>query len=106
MAYAQQRRAFGKPISEFPLTVAKLLRMAALLVASREFTHAVATLMDRGQADMQASLVELFSCRAAEFVTREALQIHGGIGYAEASDVSRYYVDARVLSIFEGRGVT
>jgi (2S)-methylsuccinyl-CoA dehydrogenase len=101
-AYAQQRRVFGKSVSEYPLTVAKLLRMAALLLASREFTHAVAALMDRGPADMQASLVKLFSCRAAEYVTREAMQIHGGIGYAEASDVSRYYVDARVLSIFEG----
>ena len=46
--------------------------------------------------------MKLFSCRAAEYVTREAVQIHGGIGYAEASDVSRFYVDARVLSIFEG----
>jgi (2S)-methylsuccinyl-CoA dehydrogenase len=101
-AYAQQRRVFGKSVSEYPLTVAKLLRMAALLLASREFTHAVAALMDDGPADMQASLVKLFSCRAAEYVTREAMQIHGGMGYAEASDVSRYYVDARVLSIFEG----
>lgn len=101
-AYAQQRRVFGKSVSEYPLTVAKLLRMAALVLASREFTHAVAGLMDGGPADMQASLVKLFSCRAAEYVTREAMQIHGGIGYAEASDVSRYYVDARVLSIFEG----
>ena len=51
---------------------------------------------------MKASLVKLFSCRAAEWVTREALQIHGGMGYAEETDVSRYFVDARVLSIFEG----
>ncbi|MEE3290476.1 MAG: acyl-CoA dehydrogenase family protein, partial [Pseudomonadota bacterium] len=43
-----------------------------------------------------------FSCRAAEWITREALQIHGGMGYAEESAVSRYFVDARVLSIFEG----
>ena len=51
---------------------------------------------------MKASLVKLFTCRAAEWVTREAMQIHGGMGYAEESAVSRYFVDARVLSIFEG----
>ena len=51
---------------------------------------------------MEASLVKLLSCRAAEWLTREAMQIHGGMGYAEESAVSRYFVDARVLSIFEG----
>ena len=102
MAYAAQRRVFGKAIAEYPLAVATLLRMAAVLVASREFSHAVAQLMDRGEGQMQASLVKLFTCRTAEWVTREAMQIHGGNGYAEASAVSRFYVDARVLSIFEG----
>ena len=51
---------------------------------------------------MEASLVKLIACKAAEWITREAMQIHGGLGYAEESDVSRYFVDARVLSIFEG----
>jgi (2S)-methylsuccinyl-CoA dehydrogenase len=58
--------------------------------------------LDSGSGKMAASLVKLFACRSAEWVTREALQIHGGMGYAEESDVSRYFVDARVLSIFEG----
>jgi len=58
--------------------------------------------LDKGQGQMEASLVKLFSCRAAEWLTREAMQIHGGMGYAEESAVSRYFVDARVLSIFEG----
>ncbi|MGB0560106.1 MAG: acyl-CoA dehydrogenase family protein, partial [Pseudohongiellaceae bacterium] len=58
--------------------------------------------LDRGKGQMEASLVKLFSCRAAEWLTREAMQIHGGMGYAEESAVSRYFVDARVLSIFEG----
>ena len=59
-------------------------------------------MMDQGEGQMEASLVKLFACRAAEWVTREAMQIHGGMGYAEETAVSRYFVDARVLSIFEG----
>ena len=51
---------------------------------------------------MEASLVKLFACRAAESVTRESLQLHGGMGYAEETPISRYFLDARVLSIFEG----
>ena len=58
--------------------------------------------MDTGEGRMEASLVKLLACRSAEWVTREALQIHGGMGYAEETPVSRYFVDARVLSIFEG----
>lgn len=46
--------------------------------------------------------MKLFASRSAEWVTREAMQIHGGMGYAEEVAVSRYFVDARVLSIFEG----
>jgi (2S)-methylsuccinyl-CoA dehydrogenase len=47
-------------------------------------------------------MLKAYVCRAAEWVAREAMQIHGGMGYAEEFPVSRYYVDARVLSIFEG----
>jgi (2S)-methylsuccinyl-CoA dehydrogenase len=51
---------------------------------------------------MEASLVKLLACRHAEWLIREAMQLHGGMGYAEESAVSRYFVGARVLSIFEG----
>ena len=78
------------------------LGMLATLTAARQFSYAVAELMDQGGGQMEASLVKLFSCRAAEWISREALQIHGGMGYAEESAVSRLFVDARVLSIFEG----
>ena len=64
--------------------------------------YAVARLVDRGDGAMEASLVKLLTCRMAEMVCREAQQLHGGMGYAEESAVSRYYLDARVLSIFEG----
>ena len=76
--------------------------MAANLRACQEMTYDVARLMDAGDGQMEASLVKLYACRAAELITREALQVHGGMGYAEETPVSRYFVDARVLSIFEG----
>ena len=55
---------------------------------------------------LEASMTKAYVCRAAEWVTREAMQIHGGMGYAEEYPVSRYFVDARVLSIFEGADET
>jgi (2S)-methylsuccinyl-CoA dehydrogenase len=100
--YAGDRRVFGAPLADYALTRAKLARMAALYAACRQLAHHVGGLLDGGGGRMEASLVKLLACRAAETVTREALQIHGGMGYAEESPVSRYFVDARVLSIFEG----
>jgi (2S)-methylsuccinyl-CoA dehydrogenase len=102
VSYANDRKVFGKPVSEYQLTRAKLARMASSLTASRQFTYAVGRDMDTGGGQVEASLVKLFACKAAEWITRESMQIHGGMGYAEESAVSRYYVDARVLSIFEG----
>ncbi|MCU0758219.1 MAG: acyl-CoA dehydrogenase [Steroidobacteraceae bacterium] len=102
LRYAQSRRVFGQPIAAYPLTQARLARIAAWLTASRQFSYAVARQMDEGGGEMEASLVKLFACRAAEWVTRDAMQVHGGLGYAEETAASRYFVDARVLSIFEG----
>lgn len=100
--YTQDRRVFGAPLSEFALTQAKLARMAARLAACRRLAYTVAGIVDKGQGRMEASLVKLLACRSAEWVTREALQLHGAMGYAEETPASRYFVDARVLSIFEG----
>ena len=58
--------------------------------------------MDEGGGQMEASLVKLLACKLAEWVSREAMQIHGGMGYAEETTVSRLWIDSRVLSIFEG----
>jgi len=102
LSYSKERKAFGKPIGDYQLTLVKLARMATLLTVSRQFTYAVGRLMDQGGGQMEASMVKLFTCRTAEWLTREAMQIHGGMGYAEESPVSRYFLDARVLSIFEG----
>jgi (2S)-methylsuccinyl-CoA dehydrogenase len=100
--YTADRKVFGSALSEYPLTLAKLARMGARLAACRRLAYSVAKVVDTGHGRMEASLVKLLACRSAEMVTREALQLHGGMGYAEESAVSRYFVDARVLSIFEG----
>jgi (2S)-methylsuccinyl-CoA dehydrogenase len=104
--YAENRVVFGSPISDYQLTRAKLTRMAALIQASRQFAYSVGRMMAKGEGKMEASMVKAYVCKAAEWVTREAMQIHGGMGYAEEYDVSRYFVDARVLSIFEGADET
>ncbi|HSW13998.1 MAG TPA: acyl-CoA dehydrogenase family protein [Solimonas sp.] len=103
LRYAQDRKVFGAPLANYPLTLAKLARMAARFSGCRQLTYAVGRMMDSGEGGaMEASLAKLIACRSAEILTREALQIHGGMGYAEETAVSRYFVDARVLSIFEG----
>ncbi len=102
LSYSNERSTFGIPLAGYQLTQVKLAKMFATIAAARQFSHDVARLMDEGAGQMEASLVKLFSCRAAEQVTREAMQIHGGMGYAEEMAVSRLFVDARVLSIFEG----
>jgi (2S)-methylsuccinyl-CoA dehydrogenase len=104
--YAANRKVFGSPILEYQLTQAKLGRMAVLIQATRQSSYHVARLMARGEGTLEASMVKAYVCRAAEWVTREAMQIHGGMGYAEEFPVSRYFVDARVLSIFEGADET
>ncbi len=106
VAYAAERKVFGSPIGEYQLTQAKLGRMAVIIQATRQSSYLVARLMARGEGTLEASMVKAYVCRAAEWVTREAMQIHGGMGYAEEFPVSRYFVDARVLSIFEGADET
>jgi (2S)-methylsuccinyl-CoA dehydrogenase len=100
--YSTDRRVFGSALIDFPLTKMKIARMAARLAGCRQLTYAIARRLETDSGRMEASLAKLFACRSAEIITREALQIHGGIGYAEEMAVSRYFVDARVLSIFEG----
>jgi (2S)-methylsuccinyl-CoA dehydrogenase len=106
LSYARARKVFGKPIIEYQLTRAKIGRMAAMIQASRQFSYEVASMMARGEGSMEASMVKAYVCRAAEWVSREAMQIHGGMGYAEEFTVSRLFVDSRVLSIFEGADET
>jgi (2S)-methylsuccinyl-CoA dehydrogenase len=106
VAYVRDRRVFGSALVEYELTRAKLGRMAAVIQCARQYAYEVARLMASGQGALEASMAKAYVCRAAEWVTREAMQLHGGMGYAEEYAVSRYFVDARVLSIFEGADET
>ncbi|HUF32460.1 MAG TPA: acyl-CoA dehydrogenase family protein [Acidimicrobiales bacterium] len=106
LQYADDRTVFGQPVAAYQLTQVKLARMAVIIQAARQFSYAVAKMMAKGEGALEASMVKAYVCKAAEWVTREAMQIHGGMGYAEEYDVSRYFVDARVLSIFEGADET
>ncbi|WP_405483447.1 acyl-CoA dehydrogenase family protein [Streptomyces sp. NBC_00009] len=100
--YTQQRSVFGRALADHQLTRAKIARMAALIAACRTFTFAAGRAVTAGDGQLEAAQVKQLSCRAAEWVTREAQQLHGGYGYAEEYSISRLFVDARVLSIFEG----
>jgi (2S)-methylsuccinyl-CoA dehydrogenase len=100
--YAEDRVVFGRPIGDYQLTQMKLARMAVIIQAARQFSYVVARMMAKGEGALEVAMLKAYVCKAAEWVTREAMQIHGGMGYAEEFPVSRYFVDARVLSIFEG----
>ena len=63
--------------------------MAAIIQAARQYMYEVARLMAKGEGALEASMIKAYVCRAAEWVTREAMQIHGGMGYAEEFPVSR-----------------
>jgi (2S)-methylsuccinyl-CoA dehydrogenase len=102
LSYVGDRSVFGHRLAEYSLTRHKLAEMAARIQAGRQLAYTVGTLMDRGQGVLEASLVKFLTCKDAEWVTREAMQLHGGMGYSEEFPVSRYWLDARVLSIFEG----
>ncbi len=105
-SYAAGRRVFGRPLADYQLTRVKLGRMAATVAATRALAYRAAALLASGGGTTEASMVKAYGCKAAEWVAREAMQLHGGMGYAEEFPVSRYFVDARVLSIFEGADET
>lgn len=98
----QDRKVFGQPLIDFPLTQARLAQMAARLAACRQTAYAVGNRLEAADGRIEAAQIKLLACRSAELLTRDALQLHGGMGYAEETPISRYFVDARVLSIFEG----
>jgi alkylation response protein AidB-like acyl-CoA dehydrogenase len=103
VAYAQVRKTFGKPICEHQAIQIKLADMATRLEAARHLTEAAATAYDQGRrCDMEAGMAKLLAARVAWAAADNAVQIHGGNGFALEYPVSRVLCDARILSIFEG----
>lgn len=103
--YAKQRQAFGKSLKGFQVTRHKLVDMATLVEASREFTYRVAAKMNAGQNQVkEISMAKNFACQVSDKVTYDAVQIFGGYGYMREYMVERLYRDNRILSI--GGGTT
>ena len=102
LAYTKDRVVFGQPIFANELARSKVGMMALWLQGSRQLSYLAARMLDEGNGQTEASLAKLYASRVAESLTREATQLHGAMGYSEEADVSRYFVDARVLGIFEG----
>ncbi len=103
LAYAKERRAFGKPISKFQSIQAKLADLATEIAAARLLTYQAAWLKDqRRPFSLVAAQAKLKTGRLAVRAADEAVQIHGGYGYIEEYPVCRFYRDAKILTIGEG----
>jgi (2S)-methylsuccinyl-CoA dehydrogenase len=103
LRYGMERAQFGKPIIEFPRVSDKLAMMAAEILLARQLTYFAAREKDAGRrCDLEAGMAKLLAARVAWSAADNALQIHGGNGFALEYPVSRVLCDARILSIFEG----
>jgi alkylation response protein AidB-like acyl-CoA dehydrogenase len=103
LAYAKERRAFGKPISKFQTIQAKLADLATEIAAARLLVYHSAWLKDHGKPfSLVAAQAKLKTGRLAVKAADEAVQIHGGYGYIEEYPVCRFYRDAKILTIGEG----
>jgi len=101
--YAQQRKAWGEPLSKIQSIQFKLAEMERRVQCSRLLIQKAAWLKDTGQDFIRAaSMAKLYSTEAATWVTHQAIQVHGGYGYVKEYAVERYYRDARVMEIYEG----
>jgi (2S)-methylsuccinyl-CoA dehydrogenase len=103
LRYALDRVQFGKPIWNFPRVRNKVVMMAAEIMAARQITYFAAREKDAGRrCDVEAGMAKLLGARIAWAAADNALQIHGGNGFALEYPISRVLCDARILNIFEG----
>jgi (2S)-methylsuccinyl-CoA dehydrogenase len=103
LRYGRERVQFGKPIINFPRVSDKLVMMAAEILLARQLTYFAAREKDAGRrCDLEAGMAKLLAARVAWAAADNALQIHGGNGFALEYPISRVLCDARILSIFEG----
>jgi len=105
LKYSLDRAQFGRQIFDFPRTSDKLVMMAAELVGVRQLTYFSARQKDEGKrCDLEAGLAKMLAARIAWGAADNALQVHGGNGFALEYPISRVLCDARILNIFEGAG--
>jgi (2S)-methylsuccinyl-CoA dehydrogenase len=103
MRYAEDRIQFGKPLIEFPRVADKLAMMAVEVNIARQLTYFSARAKDQDKrCDVEAGMAKLLGARIAWAAADNALQIHGGNGFALEYAISRVLCDARILNIFEG----
>ncbi|MDO9411594.1 MAG: acyl-CoA dehydrogenase family protein [Pseudolabrys sp.] len=103
ISYAKSRIQFGRPIAEFPRVADKIVMMAVEIMIARQLTYHAAREKDSGRrCDLEAGMAKLFGARVAWANADNALQIHGGNGFALEFPISRILCDARILNIFEG----
>jgi (2S)-methylsuccinyl-CoA dehydrogenase len=103
MAYARERVQFGERLIAFPRVADKIAMMAVEIMIARQITYAAAREKDKGRrCDQEAGMAKLLAARVAWAAADNAVQIHGGNGFALEYPVSRLLCDARILSIFEG----
>jgi len=105
--YAGQREAFGQPIGAFQGTGFKIADMKTRIEASRLLIYNAAIAKQRavesnGRYSLEASMAKLFASETAMYVTHQAVQIHGGMGYSRELPLERYFRDAKITEIYEG----
>lgn len=105
--YAVEREAFGQPIGQFQGTGFKIADMKTRIEASRLLIYNAAMAKEKSQKDggrysLEASMAKLFASETAMYVTHQAVQIHGGMGYSKELPVERYFRDAKITEIYEG----
>jgi len=107
LVYARERQAFGAPIGSYQMIQQKIADMKTRIEAGRALMYQAIIAKERALANgtrytTEASMAKLFCSEAAAYVTDEALQIHGGMGYSKEMPIERYYRDARITRIYEG----
>jgi len=103
LSYGEERLQFGKPLIAFPRVADKLAMIAVEIHLARQITYFAGREKDQGKrCDLEAGMAKLLAARVAWAAADNALQIHGGNGFALEYPISRVLCDARILSIFEG----
>ncbi len=105
--YAKEREAFGQKIGQFQMIQQKLADMKVRVEASRLLIYQaclakMASQKTGARYSLEASMAKLFASETANYVTKEAIQIHGGMGYSKELPLERYFRDAKITEIYEG----